>query len=96
LDSTAEITAVGATSKCSYGGVRAGTIQAQQTDIFSYNTPNGPAFMWIGDRWQSSPDGIKGHDFTFWYPLVFDNTGNVTAMTWVDNFTIPVLPPTVN
>lgn len=43
-------------------------------------------------RLQSAPDGIKGHDFTFWSPLTFQPDGNITAMAWTDNFTINALP----
>jgi hypothetical protein len=67
---------------------RASGIHAQQTDIFPYVSTTGLQFMWMGDRWQSAPDGIKGHDFTFWYPMQFDATGNVTAMRWVDSFSV--------
>jgi hypothetical protein len=31
--------------------------------------------MYIGDRWQSAPDGVKEHDFTVWEPLQFSNDG---------------------
>ena len=48
---------------------------------------------WYGDRWQSAPDGVKGHDFTYWSPLAFAADGNITAFAWVDNFTITVSHP---
>jgi hypothetical protein len=45
---------------------------------------------YYGDRWQSSPDGIKSHDFTYFYPLAFTFDGNVTDMKLVDNFEIDI------
>jgi hypothetical protein len=46
--------------------------------------------MYIGDRWQSAPDKLKAHDFTYWYPLRFEADGNVTAMEDVDSFSIDI------
>ncbi len=66
----------------------AASISAQQTDIFEFVSTSGSQFMWIGDKWQSAPDSIKSHDFTYWYPLSFDVTGNVTAMKYVYDFAI--------
>ena len=45
--------------------------------------------LWIGDRWQQAPDGLKGHDPQFGAPLVFDAAGRVLEMSWLDNFTMP-------
>jgi hypothetical protein len=47
-------------------------------------------FRYYGDRWQSSPDGIKSHDFTYFYPLAFTVDGNVTDMKLVDSFEIDI------
>lgn len=48
-------------------------LSAQQTDVAKIPTANGPLYMWMGDRWGSTPDGIKGHDFQVWVPLRFRN-----------------------
>ena len=45
---------------------------------------------YYGDRWQSSPDGIKGHDATYFFPLSFNSDGNVTDMQIVDSFEIDI------
>lgn len=65
---------------------------SQQTATVSLDgrTDAGATVVWVGDRWQSAPDGLKGHDFTFWEPLSFDAGGNITHMQWVDNFTLPL------
>jgi hypothetical protein len=53
-------------------------IPAQQTWVAKIPTAQGPAFMWMADRWGSTPDGIKGHDFQFWsMPLEFDTNGTI-------------------
>eukprot|EP00698_Gefionella_okellyi_P002081 TRINITY_DN11960_c0_g1_i1.p1 TRINITY_DN11960_c0_g1~~TRINITY_DN11960_c0_g1_i1.p1 ORF type:complete len:390 (-),score=94.49 TRINITY_DN11960_c0_g1_i1:847-1995(-) len=66
------------------------TIPAQQTDIYLYESDEGVQFAWYGDRWQSAPDRVKGHDFTYWSPLQFTADGNITAMVWHDSFTVNV------
>lgn len=43
-------------------------VPAQQTFVAQVLTPSGPAFLWMGDRWGSKPDGVKGHDLQFWSP----------------------------
>ena len=69
-------------------------ISAQETDVFPINTTdNGVQYLWIGDRWQTAPDKMKAHDFTYWGPLEFDINGNdvsVKTMEWRDNFTIDI------
>ena len=50
--------------------------KAQQNYIFKALLANGTtAYVWTGDRWKSTPDGQKGHDFQYWQPLDFVNGG---------------------
>jgi hypothetical protein len=66
-------------------------ISAQSTDIFAWTDADGASrLMYIGDRWQSSPDGIKGSDFTYWYALNVTGPGSIAAMQDVANFTINI------
>lgn len=51
------------------------TIHAQQLGVATIPTHSGTLYMWIGDRWGSTPDQIKGHDFQVWLPLTFQGTG---------------------
>lgn len=61
-------------------------IAAQQTFVAQLPTPRGTAYIWMGDRWGSRPDGIKGHDFQFWSsPLVFTADGSIVPMKWESN-----------
>ncbi|CAF1492715.1 unnamed protein product [Rotaria magnacalcarata] len=66
---------------------------AQQYNILQYKTTEseGYGYLWQGNRWQSSPDGAKGHDFTYWSPLSFDQGGNIKYMNYTANFTIDVI-----
>lgn len=65
-------------------------INAQQTNIFGYLTAPGKyAFIWQGDRWQSAPDGIKGHDFLYMGPIVFNGTF-IEALPFDDTVSIDV------
>jgi beta-xylosidase len=77
---------------CLYNGsTYVSTTRSQQSGITIVNTTAGQTFLWAGDRWQQSPDGIKGHDPQFWVPLVFDGNGVVQPVKWVDNFTIDLV-----
>ena len=60
------------TNKITYQN-NAPVIPAQETWVARIPMSGGPAFIWMADRWQSAPDGIKGHDFQFWSaPLKFN------------------------
>jgi beta-xylosidase len=66
---------------------------AQQFNVLQYKTNGTEPFryLWQGDKWQSSPDGAKGHDFTYWTPMFFDHDDNVQYMNYTANFTIDVI-----
>gem|GEM_PF-316567 len=62
-------------------------IPAQQTHIARISTSKGVEFIWMGDRWGSRPDGIKGHDFQYWSsPLQFAEDGSVKPLKWEDKW----------
>ena len=64
---------------------------AQQTNVFPVVLSNGEtAFMWQGDRWQSAPDHLKSHDFTYWRPLSFGVNGSIAPIGWIDSFQLDV------
>eukprot|EP01089_Gocevia_fonbrunei_P020830 TRINITY_DN7846_c0_g1_i1.p1 TRINITY_DN7846_c0_g1~~TRINITY_DN7846_c0_g1_i1.p1 ORF type:complete len:312 (-),score=46.73 TRINITY_DN7846_c0_g1_i1:6-941(-) len=64
-------------------------IPSQQTSVLRYKQADGSwGFLWQGDRWQSAPDHIKGHDFSYWGPLQFDSKGNVKPLIWENAFTL--------
>ena len=49
-----------------------------------------PEYIWIGDRWGSAPDGLHGHDSTYWQPLEFDADGGIRPFRWVDDVTVNI------
>jgi len=66
-------------------------IPSQQTDIWPFFTKNNKVeYMWIGNRWQSAPDRLKGHDFQFWSPIQFDAAGSISPLQFIDEFEIDV------
>ena len=64
------------------------TIKAQE----SFVVDNGSGDMlYVGDRWTSAPDHLKGHDFQYWQPLQFNDTAippRIAPLKWEDNFTL--------
>ena len=65
------------------------SLASQATDVFAYTDSSGAQqFLYIGDHWQSAPDGLKSHDFTVWAPLTFSPTGAVGSAGFEANFTI--------
>ena len=64
---------------------------AQQTNVFPVKGADGElSFVWQGDRWQSAPDHLKSHDFTYWDTLSFTAAGAVERLTWRDWITVDV------
>ena len=68
---------------------------SQETNVFPATLASGEtAFVWQGDRWQSAPDKLKSHDYTYWYQLQFDDAqgSSVKKISWVDSFTLELKP----
>lgn len=64
-------------------------IAAQQTHVAQIHTPSGIEYIWMGDRWESRPDGIKGHDFQYWSsPLRFAEDGTIEPLKWEDQWSV--------
>jgi len=56
-------------------------VAAQQTWVAKFPIADGAIYIWMGDRWDSRPDGIKGHDFQFWSPpLEFSTNGDIMPL----------------
>jgi len=69
-------------------------IRAQGKHVAAVPTRSGVVFLWLGDRWGSAPDGIKGHDFQYWSsPFQFESDGMIKQMKWEDQWTLE-LPQT--
>lgn len=65
-------------------------IPAQQTYVSTIHTEKEDLFIWMGDMWGSREDGIKGHDFQYWYPLSFDADGLILPMKWMDKWSFKI------
>ncbi len=65
------------------------TIPAQQTFVAAIDTADGPAYLWMGDEWNSRPDGTKGHDLQYWGPpLRFAADGSILPLEKTPSWTI--------
>ena len=69
-------------------GSGAPIVPAQETWVATIPTPDGPVFVWMADRWQSAPDGIKGHDFQFWAPLEFSPEGDILPLKAITQWSL--------
>eukprot|EP00052_Salpingoeca_macrocollata_P009249 m.73023 g.73023 ORF g.73023 m.73023 type:complete len:342 (-) comp17006_c0_seq2:64-1089(-) len=49
---------------------------------------SGVDYVLCGDRWQSAPDHLKAHDFTYCSPLVFNADGSVQPQQWQDSVVV--------
>lgn len=70
--------------------------KAQQNFVLPLKTSNGTAYIWSGDRWQSSTDGIKAHDLQYWTPLDFewDEESGLSLpqhFSWINEFTVDIV-----
>jgi hypothetical protein len=64
-------------------------IPAQQTWIAQIPMGTDTAYIWMGDRWRSSPDGLIAHDFQFWSaPLEFAADGEILPIKNVSQWYI--------
>lgn len=50
----------------------------------------GVQYVWTGDRWQDAPDHLLGHDPQTWFPLTFEDNGDIVPFEWVDSFVVDV------
>ncbi|MES1164389.1 MAG: discoidin domain-containing protein, partial [Verrucomicrobiota bacterium] len=56
----------------------------------------GPSYAYLGDRWQSTPDGVKGHDFIYISePMKFAANGAISPLaSFTNSFTVDLAPGT--
>ncbi len=68
------------------------TIAAQQAQVARIPTVDGDKLIWIGDRWESADDGVKGHDYTYWSsPLEFYPDGMIKPLRWENEWTTTLI-----
>ena len=75
---------------CLYNGAKEISVtNAQQNFVIKVDREHGNAtYVWTGDLWQQAPDGLKGHEGQFWYPLKFDSQGRIAPLKHIDSFTL--------
>ena len=67
-------------------GARARGPGAQQFGVFPIQeSGNATAYLYVGIRYGSAPDGMKCHEFQYWDRLEFDAKGHVLPMHFRDH-----------
>lgn len=66
------------------------SLRAQQNFVISLGSGENEQFVWTGDRWQQSPDGLKGHEGQTWALLEFDAAGRIKPIRWQDSVSFQV------
>ncbi len=68
------------------GNIIGANIHAQPLGTLKIETVTGAQYAYLGDRWQSAPDGVKGHDFIYISePMLFADNGNISALAAFTN-----------
>ena len=77
---------------CLYGGSKDVSVTRSQQD-FTAKLPDGNGgftFLYFGSRWGQAPDGIKGHEPQYVYPLQFNADGSIQHIVWSDVVSFPL------
>jgi len=70
---------------CDYDGSGVAVTRSQQSAIVTVpDGSGGSTFLYYGDRWGQSPDGLKGHEPQYVFPITFTADGTIPHMTWQD------------
>ena len=67
------------------------TLPSQQFSVSTLRTNNGYLYMYNGENFKSSTDGLKSHDLQTWIPMEFDDNGYILAMKWQDQWTVQLV-----
>lgn len=80
---------------CLYTDPRAFSItRSQQSAIVTVpDGLGGMTYLYYGDRWGQSPDGIKGHEPQYVFPIAFGEDGSVLPFTWNDTVSFSIQVP---
>lgn len=63
---------------------------AQQFGVFPIPLSGSAkvAYLWVGIRYGSAPDGMKCHEYQYWDALEFDGHGHAKPLHYKPNFTL--------
>jgi len=69
---------------CLYGGSTDVSVTRSQQDFLATlpDGNGGETFVYFGSRWGQSPDGLKGHEPQYVFPLQFNADGSIAHITW--------------
>jgi hypothetical protein len=74
-----------------HGGSAGTIIHAQQAGVWPIALANGETqWLWAGDLWHSTPDGLKGHDRLYMGPMTFDAEGMPLPLEYVERFELDI------
>ena len=77
---------------CLYGGSTDVSVTRSQQDFLATlpDGSGGQTFLYFGSRWGQSPDGLKGHEPQYVFPLQFRADGSIEHITWNDTVAFAV------
>ena len=77
---------------CLYGGSSDVAVTRSQQDFLAAlpDGLGGTTYLYIGGRWGQSPDGLKGHEPQYYYPLQFNEDGSIQHIQWNDSVSFDV------
>ena len=75
----------------SHGGRMGTIIHAQQAGVWAVPLADGTTqWLWAGDLWQSTPDGLKGHDLLYLGPMEHDADGMPLPLQFTSSFSLDI------
>ena len=77
---------------CLYGGSKDVSVTRSQQDFLAtYDDGNGgKSYVYYGSRWGQAPDGLKGHEPQYVFPLDFNADGSIQHIYWNDTVSFDV------
>jgi len=64
---------------------------AQQAGVWPIALANEETqWLWAGDLWHSTPDGLKGHDRLYMGPIAFGADGMPLPLEYVEEFELDI------
>ena len=79
---------------CEYGDpapAQVSVTRSQQNYVVAVKLSSGKTlYVYTGDRWQQSPDGLKGLDPQAWLPMDVAEDGVVAPVVWQDVWSMDV------
>ena len=66
-------------------------VHAQQAGVWPVQLADGGTqWIWAGDLWQSTPDGLKGHDLLYMGPIKHGADGIPLPLQFTSSFSLDI------